>query len=694
MTTAPQKIAIRRLVRGEDGQTRSILVDAYSYVPVTDPTGYQVVDVGDVPEQVKDVNNPDAEKPVAPKVDRTTTNSIQRGGSEFGGSSRGNQTLGKTPSTSSPSRAHVNQFPSASAAPTQSTPSTSPSPTGVGSSMPSTQDSSSTGISTTTGSPVSTPSSNPPGYSQPSQGATPQNYSPATPNAAAAAAGNSYYTGDSKTYDFSNPNTSPATPAPTGGLAAGVPSGTNVSVNNGVTATTSSNSGIGTGATSAGTADFGGSFGSGNNNGRGTGIASTPSPSSTYGGMYGAAGFGGGFTPDTSNDSTAARTTVDAAKSTQSASERSQAMGSVPDSATSPAAAAARGLVDRTPAQLDRIGLTIAGEVTPQTLADLSSPDPAAQAAAKAQVANIQATMENRAATAPWGTIENALTPSQYNSLTPGKQLNVSTKNYQAYNAALSQTVKDFYTGLNPPTNYNFTNYANTNPIPGVYAPPGWLNTIQDPTVVGPFTFGTDPAYSNPSRMTPEAQANYSAAAADYGAIGAYKTSPDYGTAPGWGTFADPTNPNGYSYGMGYGQSAVDPGWGGFAGATDNTPGSSGGYTSNSGNNNGRGTGIGGFGGGGATSYGGGSGYGGGGSYGGSGTAAGGSAGMSGGGGYSPGGMGSPSGSSAGGGGFGGFGGTSAGSDGNNSGTSTGGGAGTNGSGGSKGAQGRSDGDY
>jgi len=711
-TAAPQKIAIRRLVRGADGTMRSILVDAYSYTPVTDMTGYKLVDVGDVPEQVQDVTQPDAEKPVK-KVDKTTTNSIQRGGSEFGGSSRGgqNEKFGKAPSTSAPSRAHVNQsFPSTPSAPSQSvsSPSAPSSQPSVGSNMPA-----GTSVDTTSGSPVSAPSTpaNPPGYSQPSQGATPQNYSPSTPNAAAFAAGNQYYTGDSKTYDYSNPNTpsSPTAPNNPSGLAPGLAPGTNVSVNNGIVSTTSSQAGIGAGGTSEGTASFGaGNFGSGNNNGRGLGT--TPSsPSSTYGGMYGAAGFGGGYTPDTSNDNTTARSTVDAAKSTQSASERSQAMGNVPDSATSPAANAARGMVSRTPSELDHIGLTIAGEMTPHQLANLTSTDPQAQAEAKAALAGIQTTMENRAATAPWGTVENALTPSQYNSLEPGKNLTTSQKNFATYNAAIMSTVKDFYTGLNPPANYNFTNYANTNPIPGVYTPPGWLDQIQDPTKIGPFTFGTDPAYTNPDRYTPEAQANYAAATANYGAAGAYQQSPDYGTAPGWGQFQDPSNPtNGYSYGSGYGQSSIDPGWGGFAGAqtggyTSDSGngngrglGTGGGYSSSSGNGNGRGSGIGG----GSTSYGGGSGYGGGGSYGGSGSSRGGSAGMSGGGGYSPGGMGSPSGSSNDGGGYGGsggiggYGGTSSGSEGNNSGTSTGGGAGTNGSGGSKGAQGRSDGDY
>ena len=627
MATAPQKIAVRRLVRGADGQMRSILVDAYSYTPITDTTGYKVVDVGDVPEQVQDVTQPDAEKPV---VDKTTTASIDHTGSDS--VSNSSRAFGQVPSTKTPSKAQA--FPSAPSTPktTQtpspiSTPATQPS---VGSNMPTVD---STEPSTAPSTPSSTPStpSNPPGYSQANQGATPQNYSPATPNAAAFAAGNQYYTGDSKTYDFSNPNAAPApSSGPVGYQAQGQATPRNIGDYNGT-----SNTGP--------AAEPGYSSPSGNNNGRGTGLASTPSmsPGTNFGGMYGGAGFGGGYAVDTSP----AKDTVSAAGTPQSASERSQAMGSVPDSASSPAAAAARGQVSRTQAQLDRIGLTIAGEVTGQTLANLTSPDPQAQADARAQVANIQTTMENRAATAPWGTIEKAVVPGQYDALNPGKELNTSKNNFAKYNASIMATVKDYYTGLNPPTNYNFTNYANTAPIAGVYNPPGWLGKIQDPTQVGPFTFGTDPAYANPDRYTPEAQANYAAAGANYGASGAYQKSPDYGTDPGWGNYGTPGN-NNYTYGNNYGQSSISPGWGNFAGADNGQNTSGGNYTSDSGNGNGRGSGLSGgiAGGGGSTSYGGGSGYGQG--SGGNGTASGGGAGMSGGGGYSPGGMGSPSGSS------------------------------------------------
>lgn len=693
MAAAPQKIAIRRLVRGADGQMRSILVDAYSYTPIADTTGYKVVDVGDVPEQVHDVTQPDAATPV--KVKTTTP-------TEPGSQNRGSGSLGNIPSISAPSKPSVNQtYSSAPTTKTQS--STVPS---VGANMPvmdSTAPVSSTPNNNTTNatpgnSGVTQTPSNPPGYSNPNTGATPQNYSPATPNAAAFAAGNQYYTGNPKTYDFQNPNVSTPAPAPTS------TGKENVAVNNGVVSTSQVQAGFGPGASTSANVSFGKGFeptnyspstpntaaanASETNFGRNpedfnfkpswgdaSSTNSKSTPTTNYGSMYGDTGFGGGYVADGSQSSSA-KETIDSAKTTQNATERSQAMGSVPDSATSPAAAAARGLVDRTPTQLSRIGLTIAGEVDPSTLANLTSPDPQAQADARAQVANIQATMENRAATAPWGTIEKTLTPGQYNSLMPGKYLDTSTANYTKYRDVLDSTVKDFYTGLNPPTNYNFTNYANTNPIAGVYKPPGWLNKIQDPTQVGPFTFGTDPAYANPGRYTPEAQANYSAAGADYGASGAYKTSPDYGTDSGWGNYG--TGDNNYSYGGNYGQSSISPGWGNFAGANTGTVNNGGGYSSDSGNGNGRSSGLG--------SHDSGSS-----SYGGSGSSFGGSSEMSGGGGYSPGGMGSPSGSSNDGGGYGDY---SSGSDGNNSGTGIGNGAGTNGSGSSRGAQGRSEGDY
>jgi hypothetical protein len=364
---------------------------------------------------------------------------------------------------------------------------------------------------------------------------------------------------------------------------------------------------------------------SGNNNGRGAGayfsnsgpaIGNEPSPSapstpsqSSYGSMYGDVGYGGGYTPD--ND--IGQQTVSSAGTPQSATERS----SIASAANTPAANAARGMVTRSPAELDRIGLAIAGEVTPKTLSDLSSPDPSVAAAARQQVADVQTTMENRAALS---SVDQSVTPGMYDSLDTGKNLNTSKNNFAKFQDPLMQTVKDYYTGLNPPTDYSLTNYANTKPFPG-YTPPGWLSRLQNTAIVGPFTFGTDPMYSNPSKWSPDAQANYSATMANLGSLGAYQASPDFGPSAAWGGFAspfdNPSNPNN-GFGYGYGQSAVDPGWGGFAGGGysggigdssgafggDNSD--SGGYSSNSGNGNGRGSSGSGYGGPGNSNFGGG----------------------------------------------------------------------------------------
>jgi len=622
-SSGPQPLAIRRLVRDSAGNTRIMLVDAYTYQPVTDPTGYKVVDVQDVPEQVPSVSTPDAEKPVAKPKDTQVAD--ERGGSEFAGSlgrdanqSPGFNNPSRNVSTSTPSRAHPGAFPSAPSSntgPTTRAPAPPSAPSAPAPSTPS----------------APSQSNNPPGYSQPSFGGTQDAAS--TPSAPASSTSGMAPTGPNDMnnngaygadtgYGWGGTNST----SNWGGYGSASPSST--------PASSVSGQGFGTPAGMSNTVD-GSSFGgyssqSGNNNGRGANAyfsnsgpaignePSSPSPSqSSYGSMYGnGVGYGGGYNPSN---------TISDAGTPQSASERA----AVDPSQNSPASNAARGMVARTPAEKSQIGLAIAGEVTGKTLADLSSPDPDTRNAARQQVADIQATMENRAA---FNTIDQSVVPGQYDSLDTGKNLQTSKNNFAKYNAALMQTVDDFYTGQNVPTNYGVTNYANTKPFPG-YTPPGWLSKLQNPAVVGPFTFGTDPMYGNVANMNQLAQANYSATMADNNYAGGYAASHDYGPDTGWGSFG-----NGGQAKAGYnnvggnagwsGVAGPDAGWGGFAGGP--APGSdggwgnggysSGGYGSGgfgsdssgggySGNGNGRGSSGSGYGGSGDSGFGGGGGY-------------------------------------------------------------------------------------
>lgn len=76
---ADRKLAIRRLVRGTDGTMRLIFVDLLTYQPIEDMTGYELVDASNPPEpeEVESVDKPDAEKPVAERVDNGETGTDQ-----------------------------------------------------------------------------------------------------------------------------------------------------------------------------------------------------------------------------------------------------------------------------------------------------------------------------------------------------------------------------------------------------------------------------------------------------------------------------------------------------------------------------------------------------------------------------------------------------------------------------------------
>lgn len=147
----------------------------------------------------------------------------------------------------------------------------------------------------------------------------------------------------------------------------------------------------------------------------------------------------------------------------------------------SPAKLASMGLsAARTPEQIQRISLAIAGELSPETLAGLEAGTPEA----RAELANVVATIENRAASAKYGTLESALTGSQYNSLMSGA-IGTTNANYGIYGDLLSNTISDFYTGGLVPTNYDVTSYYNPDLVS-----PGWAGAMATPELVGDHMFG------------------------------------------------------------------------------------------------------------------------------------------------------------------------------------------------------------
>lgn len=156
-----------------------------------------------------------------------------------------------------------------------------------------------------------------------------------------------------------------------------------------------------------------------------------------------------------------------------------------PKSYSTPAEAAANGMVSRTPAELSAIAMTFAGELGPDTLQGLAAGDPLA----KTEFANMLTSLENRAQSKTFNGIANALQPSQYQSLMR-ENLPTTYDNYEKFGTVISSVMNDFYTGALQPTSWDITSYYN----PSISAPP-WAGAMQNPTMVTEHLFGSLPEY-------------------------------------------------------------------------------------------------------------------------------------------------------------------------------------------------------
>lgn len=154
-------------------------------------------------------------------------------------------------------------------------------------------------------------------------------------------------------------------------------------------------------------------------------------------------------------------------------------------STMSPAQAASVGMISRTAAQQKSIAQTIAGELSAAQLSALSKNDPVA----RMELANMLTTVENRAASKMFTSLDKALTPSQYNSLME-KNKAVTLDNYSKFAPAIDAAVADFYAGKLAPTNFGLTNYYNPE-----ISQPGWGIKMTDPNQVGNHLFGALPEY-------------------------------------------------------------------------------------------------------------------------------------------------------------------------------------------------------
>lgn len=157
-----------------------------------------------------------------------------------------------------------------------------------------------------------------------------------------------------------------------------------------------------------------------------------------------------------------------------------------------PAQYAALGFVDRTPEQISAISQTLAGELSPRSLQDLTGVNGVeAQREAQTELANMIATIENREAS---GKFSNVLTSSQYNSNLPGKQ-DITAQNYSIYGQVLDPLVQSYYT----PEGIKASNYAATHYYNPQVVTPEWSNKMTNVETVGKHTFGTlDSKYDVP----------------------------------------------------------------------------------------------------------------------------------------------------------------------------------------------------
>lgn len=128
------------------------------------------------------------------------------------------------------------------------------------------------------------------------------------------------------------------------------------------------------------------------------------------------------------------------------------------------------------------MGFTIAGELDGRTLRGLERNDPVA----RAELANVVATMENRAFSSTYKGDMNAVNiPSQYNSLMDS-EIGVTRANWGAYGSSITKAIDDYYTGQNKPTMPQATHYANYDTVK-----PDWDAYATERQKVGYHTFST-----------------------------------------------------------------------------------------------------------------------------------------------------------------------------------------------------------
>lgn len=151
-----------------------------------------------------------------------------------------------------------------------------------------------------------------------------------------------------------------------------------------------------------------------------------------------------------------------------------------------PAEAANMGAISRSPAEISRIARAVAGELDPSTMDGLAAGD---ETATK-EFANVMASVENRAGSKKFSSLDKTLVGKQYNSLLSENEDNTNSL-YSKYGTTLESKVAEYYAGSIKPTNYAVTNYLNKEVTEDKRGKlPSWSKKMTDQEQVGFHTFG------------------------------------------------------------------------------------------------------------------------------------------------------------------------------------------------------------
>lgn len=204
----------------------------------------------------------------------------------------------------------------------------------------------------------------------------------------------------------------------------------------------------------------------------------------------------------------------------------------------------------RSQADLDAMGRTIAGEMSGKSLRGLAE----GTTEALSEFGDIVSTMENRAQSKGKESkgMSGVLGGKSYNS-NLGSNSKVTNDNWSKFKDPIQQALSDFYSGKSPSKNTNSTHYYNPEIVN-----PGWSKSLQGKAQSGDHAFGSLKGEYTPGKGFQENLGRYST-----DQINENTPAPDLGFAQKGPSFS-----NDYSSGIGVGGSTSYSGFGNNSGNT------------------------------------------------------------------------------------------------------------------------------